>query len=255
MKRPYFAFFPGDYLADTIGMSCCEHGVYILLLAVSWQRGALPDDMDHLSRLAANPPVESLRFVLENYWTLTEHGWINMRLERERKTIEDSYLRRAEAGRKGGLARSSNAKAMPQQSYSIAQATPTPTPTPTPTRIKHTNVCSSPEPSQAPDSGRPATCPHRKIIDLYHKHCTRNPQIRTWQGQRPKLLQARWKEHPSLDWWDGFFEYVAESLFLTGRTQGRSGPFCPGLDWMIRPENFQKINEGMYHRGISTTQN
>jgi uncharacterized protein YdaU (DUF1376 family) len=107
-SKPYFAFFPGDYLADTMGLSCCEHGVYVLLLAVSWQRGPLPDDMDHLSRLAANPPIEALRFILEHYWTRTERGWVNARLERERQYI----VAKSEKARASALARWGDANAM-----------------------------------------------------------------------------------------------------------------------------------------------
>lgn len=107
-SRPYFPFFPGDYLADTMGLSCCEHGVYLLLLAVSWQRGPLPDDMDHLSRLAANPPIQALRFVLETYWTRTEQGWLNERLERERRAVSV----KSEKAKASALARWGHANAM-----------------------------------------------------------------------------------------------------------------------------------------------
>lgn len=101
MKKPYFPFFPGDYLADTIGLSCCEHGVYLLLLAVSWKRGPLPDDMDHLSRLAADPPIEALRFILQEYWSLTELGWVNARMEIERAKAEE----KSRKAKKSALAR------------------------------------------------------------------------------------------------------------------------------------------------------
>jgi len=83
-----------------MGLSCCEHGVYLLLLAVSWQRGPLPDDMDHLARLAANPPIEALRYILQNYWTLEERGWVNKRLEVERERLEDRKARQSAAGKK-----------------------------------------------------------------------------------------------------------------------------------------------------------
>jgi uncharacterized phage protein (TIGR02220 family) len=119
---PWFKFFPSDYLSDTMGLSCCEHGVYLLLLAVSWKRGPLPDDMDHLARLAANPPIETLRFILESYWTRTEQGWLNERLEREREEMLVKHQRRVNAGRQGGQAKASNAKAMLEQCSSKALA-------------------------------------------------------------------------------------------------------------------------------------
>ena len=114
--QPWFAFFPGDYLSDTLGLSCCEHGVYMLLLAVSWQRGPLPDDMDHLARLAANPPIETLRFILQNYWTRNEIGWINKRLERERQEMLERRERRSAAGQKGNQVRWSDRNAIAMRS-------------------------------------------------------------------------------------------------------------------------------------------
>jgi len=86
-------------------------------------------------------------------------------------------------------------------------------------------------------------CPHQEIIQAYHETSPTARRVRTWEGERPKLLRARWKTHPSLDWWRGFFEYIAESEFLTGKVNG----FCADLEWIIRPRNFQNINEGKYH--------
>lgn len=99
MKAPFFHFYPGDYLADTMGLSCCQHGVYLLLLAVSWQRGPLPDDMDHLARLAANPPIEALRYILETYWSLSDRGWVNARLELEREKLLDKSAKATASAR------------------------------------------------------------------------------------------------------------------------------------------------------------
>jgi uncharacterized protein YdaU (DUF1376 family) len=225
MNAHSLPLYPSAYLADTVGLSCCEHGVYFLLLAVSWQRGPLPDDMDHLSRLTASPPVEALRHVLEEYWTLSDRGWINARLETERAKLEAIKARKSSRARKAAEARwsktcLSNASAMHKHCSSIGELS---------------------------TGSKIPPCPHKKIIELYHQHCPRNPEVRSWEGQRPKYLQARWKSHPELEWWDGFLQFVGKSDFLTGRKAGSRGPFRPGLDWMIRPENFQKICEGHYN--------
>lgn len=97
---------------------------------------------------------------------------------------------------------------------------------------------------------RPPCCPHRQILDLYHKRLPANPHIRDWTAARQEVLRARWNESPerqTLDWWDRFFAYIAESRFLTGRssTPGRK-PFVPGLEWICKAENFAKIREGRY---------
>jgi hypothetical protein len=115
---------------------------------------------------------------------------------------------------------------------------------------KDTNVSSSAEPADPPRETA-KNCPQNEIIDLYHARCPTMPKVRTWTGQRPKLLRNRWNEHPDLEWWDGFLAYCSESRFLTGRapaTDNSRPPFVADLEWLIRPSNFQRINEGKYHR-------
>ena len=93
-------------------------------------------------------------------------------------------------------------------------------------------------------------CPHKTIIEMYHRLMPRNPRVRTWEGQRPGNLRARWKTQPDLEWWEGFLAYCSESRFLTGQAESKNGspPFIADLEWIVRPSNFQKINEGKYHR-------
>jgi uncharacterized protein YdaU (DUF1376 family) len=259
-SRPFFKFFVGDYLQDTMGLSCCEHGVYMLLLAASWKRGPLPDDMDHVARLAANPPIEALRFILNEYWTLTERGWINARLERERAEVDDIIEKRRLAGQRGadarwqthskGMANASQthgkrmAKGMAKRCQSESESEPE-------EDIEHTSYA-SPQSAADAGSGGPARCPHRDIVELYHQTLPMLPKVRSWTGNRQRMLGARWREdaeRQSLDWWRGFFEYIAESPFLTGRAQnGNRPPFVADLEWIVRPQNFAKIDEGRYHR-------
>lgn len=99
-------------------------------------------------------------------------------------------------------------------------------------------------------------CPHQEIIALYHELLPTGTQVRVWNGTRAKHLQARWREsekRQSLDWWRRFFNYVADSEFLTGRTPAPANrkPFLVGLDWLVKPDNFAKVIEGKYHGGAA----
>jgi hypothetical protein len=68
------------------------------------------------------------------------------------------------------------------------------------------------------------------------------------EGQPAQGSVAGGPQRQSLDYWRRFFEYIAQSPFLTGRTDGKNGrPFLPGLDWMVKAGNFAKIIEGRYH--------
>ena len=98
----------------------------------------------------------------------------------------------------------------------------------------------------------PSSCPHQAIIDLYHERLPMCPRVRQWQRNRQRLLTALWREDPDrqdLKWWDGYFAYVAESRFLTGRGKpngASSKPFVASLEWLIRASNFTKVYEGQY---------
>lgn len=95
MSLSWYPFYPGDYARDTRDLSCCEHGCYRLLLDHSWANGPLPDDLDRLTRIAANPPPETVRFVLQRYWQQTDVGWINAKLESVRKTQASAHDKKA----------------------------------------------------------------------------------------------------------------------------------------------------------------
>lgn len=96
-------------------------------------------------------------------------------------------------------------------------------------------------------------CPHQEIIAAYHELLPACPSIREWTPARQKALRTRWaedKSRQSVDYWRKLFGYIAESRFLTGRTQSNNGkpPFTASLDWIVKAENFAKIREGRYHK-------
>ena len=108
-------------------------------------------------------------------------------------------------------------------------------------------------PSVQSNRNGPPDCPHQQIIALYHEILPTCQGIREWTPARAQHLRARWNEDPkrqTLDYWKRFFEYVAQSDFLTGKAgagHGRSQPFRASLDWIVKSENFAKIREGRYH--------
>lgn len=95
-------------------------------------------------------------------------------------------------------------------------------------------------------------CPHQEIISLYKKNIPMGIQPKAWDGARAVALKSRWrerKERQDLAWWDKFFDYVSQSKFLTGQVVAKDRkPFEITLPWLLKPENFNKIIEGFYHR-------
>lgn len=100
------------------------------------------------------------------------------------------------------------------------------------------------------DAPSAPSCPHQAIIDLYHETCPALRKVGDWTPERQKLLRSRWREKPerqSLEWWRGYFERVAGSDFLCGRTE--NSDFTADLEWLVRPKNMPKVLEGKYDNG------
>ena len=85
--------------------------------------------------------------------------------------------------------------------------------------------------------------PVEKIRELWNDTCLSLPKVREIVGKRQKMLGARWKDHPALDWWSDYFDRIQASSFLTGKNdRGWKAKF----DWVIEPANMNKVLEGNY---------
>ena len=94
--------------------------------------------------------------------------------------------------------------------------------------------------------------PVREIVDLYHEVLPMCPQVRKLTATRKKQIEARWRcgDLPDMQTWRDYFEFCAESKFLTGLTQPMNGHkhFVADLEWLSREGNYAKIYERKYHR-------
>jgi uncharacterized protein YdaU (DUF1376 family) len=248
---PWFPLFPQDYLGDTVGLSCCEHGCYMLLLMHSWRRGPLTHDLDRLQRMAGDPPMETLRFILETYWEKVDVGWTNHKLEQIRKKQEKAKDINKDRAKKAARARwdaRSNAQAMLEQCSDDAREM-----LPQNSELRTHNSGISPADAGGGTSSKIPPCPHQKIRDLFAEVLPECRQSRVWDETDQSHLRARWAEDPDrqdLAWWRGFFEWIRKSDFLMGKTGNERSrpPFRLTLRWLVKRENFKKVlDEGKYH--------
>ncbi len=234
MRRvTYFPLLMDRWTAGTRHLTYEQKGFYIDLLVWMFETGNPVKDSDHAARILCCDPRTSRRLLadLSPKFRRTSAGL--------RHKLVDELIRNG--GKIRGL-EANNFPADPDPDLDLPDLSDLPDPD----KEKEKTVKKEKEKSL---SHAPPDCPHQAIIALYHKH-TPCRRIRTWRGQRPGLLRQLWREHPDLEWWQGFFEYVAESDWLCGRVPPRDGraPFMADLEWLIRPNNFQRINEGKYHR-------
>jgi len=104
----FMPLYGGDYLRDTMHLSCTEHGVYLRLLIHYWHtQRPLPNDMAKLSAIAGcrnEADTEALRTIYQQYFKSRRgHGNLlyNKRMDKEiRKALELKKKKR-----RGGLAR------------------------------------------------------------------------------------------------------------------------------------------------------
>lgn len=77
------------------------------------------------------------------------------------------------------------------------------------------------------------------------------PMARTLTPQRRKSLLARLREHGGMVAWREMLANVERSDFLQGKVKDWR---IPGLQWLLKPENFCKVIEGAYSGGKKSTE-
>ena len=105
MSMSWLPLYHGDYLRDTGDLSCCEHGVYLLLLMRFFAQGPLENDIDRLCRIAAGADAGVVVRVLERYWELAEGKWTNRRMAEVKAEQQLVYEKKSAGGKKGAAIR------------------------------------------------------------------------------------------------------------------------------------------------------
>lgn len=149
-KPPAFQFYASDFLASTVDMTASEVGGYVRLLCSSWDRGPLPKDEGKLARTMQVTPEEfsAIWPAVRERLTETSKGYINKRLEVERKKQADYREKQANKGR-----------ASAQQRFNRSSTAVQPEHQPEPSRAPSQRLepeGNSPSPSPSPSPIEPA---------------------------------------------------------------------------------------------------
>lgn len=106
MSAPaWMPFYPADYLAGTGHLTRAQHGAYLLLILHYWSKGGLPSDDRLLARIARMSDREwkAESGILAEFF---DDGWHHPRIEKELEKARTKSEKRAEAGARGGDAKS-----------------------------------------------------------------------------------------------------------------------------------------------------
>ncbi len=255
----HYPFHVSDYVADTAHLTLEEDIAYRRLLDLYYtNESPIPNDVPGVARRIRMPKhTEVVAAVLSEFFTLSEDDcWHKARCDAE---IE-KFRWFAEAGKRGAEKRWGKSSDSPPNSP--PNATPHPGPIRTENREPRTENQDKEAYASKPGSAFP-TCPHAEILKLWKKHLPHLSQPRVWEGSRQTSLRLRWVQasKPSayspngyktlqegLDWWDGFFAYIAQDTKLAQGFESNSRVWRPDLEWVVNASNFQKIIDGKYNK-------
>ncbi len=248
----YYKRHIGDYAKKAGHLTPLEHGVYTLLLDAYYDREQAPTHAEavRISRCRSTDELAALEAVLADFFELVDDRYVQARVEEEFALAEIQAKKNQANGKRGGRPR--KPKGNPKETQSVSPDNPSESEkNPNPLIHQSTNPSIEEAIASLSPPGDTNPCPQQEIVALYHEILPANPRIKVWDGARADALRARWREdakRQNLDYWRRFFQHVAASAFLTGRTEGSNGrPFLPGLDWLVKSANFAKVIENRYH--------
>lgn len=243
----WFPLYVGDYLADTMHLSTQEHGAYLLLLMHSWRNGPLPSEDRQIARIArlAVRDWARVRDAVMAFFTLTEDGFVQLRLERVRGEqqaksekaraaahvlVRNKKIRRLQAGDASGRSipadvllpvRSPSADTVVE--FPLAKRSTEPEP-----EIESEKEESPPTPRKRVGvTSEKNSIPERGLFErfwcMYPKRVGKGQAERAWasalrQGALPDdLLEALRMQVPEMDLRDGMRFLANPATWLNGR--------------------------------------
>jgi uncharacterized protein YdaU (DUF1376 family) len=256
----YYQFHIGDFRAGTVNMSRKARWIYRDMIDVYYDtEKPLPSDLDVLCDMLGVDDIEE-RMIVERHlrfkFELNEGAY--------RHPVCDSMIAEYHAkactartnGKKGGRPPKNNLVGTQNNPVGFEN---------NPAGLKnnqqesglkanHKPLTINQEPEDKSSCDQQAESPKADRIDYqsvaaaFGEHLPALPQPRDITDKRKKAIRSivkRGGRYAEPDFFAKFFGYVAKSDFLMAR--GAKPWHGCSFDWLLKPENFQKIIEGNYH--------
>lgn len=241
----YYSHNIGDYRRDTNHLTLLEHGAYRQLLD-TYYLTEKPLALNHADLMRTHcarsaDEVQAVENVLRDFFVETEEGYIHKRcdIEIEAFHAKSTSARESAKARWDRVRAEKDADAMRTHSEGNAN---------------HKPITKNQEPEDKSSCDQQAESPKADRIDYgsvtssFSEHLGALPQPRDMTEKRRKMVRSivkRGGRYAEPEFFAKFFAYVAKSDFLMGRGAKPWHGCC--FDWLLKPENFQKIIEGNYH--------
>ncbi len=125
-QAPVMPIYTDAYLADTMHLTCEQHGAYLKLLIVTWRNNGnpLPDDNERLCRILGLTMKRWLKMrpVIEEFFDLSDNTWRQKKLEKVWLEVANRRETNRDNGSRGGRPKSlkENNSTKPNGSVSVA---------------------------------------------------------------------------------------------------------------------------------------
>jgi uncharacterized protein YdaU (DUF1376 family) len=232
----YYQFNIGDYASHANHLTEIEDLGFRRLLDLYYlTESPLPGDIKSVCRLVRMREFEhEISQVLAEFFVFEDGVWVNKRADEEIKAFRAKAQVARANGRKGGRPKTqSKPKANPEETQRVNLANP-----------EETQSKAKQEPRTINQEPIETHTPYQAIVSAYEERLPMLPRIKVLTDSRKRHMKARWakavKQGKGMDYFEGFFDYVAQSEFLT------TGSFC-NLEWLMKEANFVKVIEGNYH--------
>jgi uncharacterized protein YdaU (DUF1376 family) len=257
MKRPWFKFYPSDWLNGTRGLSLEERGAYMTLIALMYdQQGAIPDDERWMcGALDCDVRVwRRLRDKLCRYGKITPNtdGFlVNRRVLEELRSAELVAEVRRKSGRSGGQ-QSGKSRANPLKDMRQDEANAS-------NRLLYARALPESEDILSSEAKASSESPIalisskrddvREAVEAWDEAAQRQgwTRIAKVTPARRQMIQARLREH-GLDVWRSMVARLSKAEWANDPTKRdpKHANWKPHIDWFAKSSVFLRLVEGSY---------
>lgn len=257
MKRPWFKFYPSDFLNGTRGLSLEERGAYMTLLALMYdEQGAIPDDERWVcGALDCDVRVwRRLRDKLCRYGKIVPNadGFLaNRRVLEEVRSAELLAEVRRKSGRSGGqqsgISRAISKENKPPDEANASNALLYARASSKSDSLSSEAKASSESPLSLVAS--PRSDDVREAVEAWNETASRQgwAKVAKVTPARRQTVAARIREH-GLETWKAMLERTTRLDWVNDPNRRSAGHrnWQPHIDWFAKSATFLKLLEGAY---------
>jgi uncharacterized protein YdaU (DUF1376 family) len=178
---PFMQLYVADYIGDTLHLTTEQHGAYLLLLMAMWRAGGkLPNEEHKLARIVGLSPARWRRISgdVMAFFDIAEGEVTQARLTKEIEKAKEKSAKRADAGSKGGAA-----KSLKDKEAVLANATVLPWHSSEPEPERERTVANATAAAEAPALSAADEIWNEILPDLVALSGRKEGAVRSWIGK------------------------------------------------------------------------